>query len=81
MSDGRRATDGAEDEMPIEIDVEAARRLLDQGAQLIEALPRDEFEEEHLPGAISIPLKTLDRSATARLDPARPTIVYCWDAQ
>ena len=67
--------------MPIEIDIDAVRRLHDQGAQLIEVLPREEYDAERLPGAISIPLKMLDRQTTARLDPARPTIVYCWDAQ
>lgn len=67
--------------MPIEIEVEAARRLLGEGALLIEVLPREEYEAEHLPGAIGIPLKTLDRESVARLDPARPTIVYCWDGQ
>jgi rhodanese-related sulfurtransferase len=32
----------------------------EEHAQLIEALPKDEFDDEHLPGAINIPLKTLD---------------------
>lgn len=55
------------------------RRLLDQGAQLIEVLPAGEYEEMHLPGAVNIPLKTLDKPAAASLDPARPVVVYCWD--
>jgi rhodanese-related sulfurtransferase len=29
------------------------------GAQLVEMLPREEYEEEHLPEAIDIPLKEL----------------------
>jgi rhodanese-related sulfurtransferase len=56
------------------------RRLLDAGAQLVEVLPEHEYREEHLPGAISIPLKTLDAATSAHLDRARPVIVYCWDA-
>jgi rhodanese-related sulfurtransferase len=45
-----------------------------------EVLPEGEYEEEHLPGAIHLPLKTLTRSAALdALDPARPVIVYCWD--
>jgi rhodanese-related sulfurtransferase len=55
------------------------RELLDAGAQLVEVLPAGEFAEEHLPGAINIPLKTLDAASTARLDRDRPVIVYCWD--
>lgn len=61
------------------IDREELRRLLAAGAQLVEVLPRPEFEEEHLPGAINIPLKELDRETAALLDRARPVIVYCHD--
>jgi rhodanese-related sulfurtransferase len=61
------------------IDYQGLRRLLEEGAQLVEVLPAEEYEEEHLPGAISIPLKELDADSTAKLDKARPVIVYCWD--
>ncbi|GAY11401.1 rhodanese-like domain-containing protein [Pseudonocardia sp. N23] len=57
----------------------ALRRLLDDGAQLIEVLPVGEYTEMHLPGAVNIPLKTLDATTTAGLHLARPVIVYCWD--
>ena len=60
---------------------ELARLLREEQAQLVEVLPADEYEDEHLPGAINIPLKTLDASAAARLDPGRPVIVYCYDSQ
>ncbi len=53
--------------------------LLDSGAQLVEVLPREEYEEEHIPGAISIPLKAMDRKTTAGLDREAPVIVYCQD--
>ncbi|MBS1885672.1 MAG: hypothetical protein JSU06_00625 [Actinobacteria bacterium] len=61
------------------IDYQELRELLDAGALLIEVLPAEEYAEEHLPGAISIPLKELDATSTAALDRRRPTIVYCWD--
>jgi rhodanese-related sulfurtransferase len=67
--------------MPQAIDVDEIRPLLAAGAQLVEVLPAEEFEEEHLPGAINIPLKQLAEQATAPLDRARPVIVYCWDYQ
>jgi rhodanese-related sulfurtransferase len=57
------------------------RRLLEEGAQRVEVLPRQEYEEEHLPGAINIPLKGLDRHTTARLRRDVPVIVYCHDYQ
>jgi rhodanese-related sulfurtransferase len=56
------------------------QRLHIEGAQFIEVLPTKEYEDEHLPGAINIPLTTLDRQATATLQPHRPVIVYCYDA-
>jgi rhodanese-related sulfurtransferase len=62
------------------VDYPALRRLLDQGAQLIEVVPAQEYTEMHLPGAVNIPLKTLTATTTARLDRARLVIVYCWDA-
>jgi rhodanese-related sulfurtransferase len=66
--------------VPTTIDNEQLRSLLDDGnVQLVEVLPPDEYEEEHLPGAISLPLKQLDASTAEVLDRSRPVIVYCWD--
>lgn len=42
------------------ITLPALRALLAARAQLVEVLPADEYREQHLPGAISIPLKALD---------------------
>ncbi len=68
--------------MPTAIDrAEVQRLLLEEQAQLVEVLPPDEYEDEHLPGAINIPLKALDRETTRQLDRARPVIVYCYDTQ
>ena len=67
--------------MPTTIDWRATRRLIAAGAQLVEVLPAEEYAEAHLQGALNIPLKELDRSQIAQLDPARPVIVYCWDYQ
>ncbi len=55
------------------------RELLDQGAQIVEVLPKEDYEELHLPGAISLPLKELDAESATVLDRFRPVIVYCWD--
>ena len=56
------------------------RELVDAGAQLVEVLPREEYEELHLPGAIGIPLRKIDAEARDRLDSLRPVVVYCWDS-
>ena len=67
--------------MPTEIQREQVRRLLEDGAQLVEVLPSEEYEAEHIPGAISIPLKQLNRTTAAHLRRDRPIIVYCADSQ
>src|SRR5438094_9623872 len=68
--------------MPTPIDRDELQRLLqEEQAQLVEVLPRDEYEDEHLPGAINIPLKTLDAETTRRLERERPVIGYCPDYQ
>jgi rhodanese-related sulfurtransferase len=51
------------------------------GVALVEVLPAEEYEAEHLPGAINIPLQQLDRQTTAVLQQDQPVIVYCYDSQ
>ena len=60
---------------------EVARLRREERAQLVEVLPADEYEDEHLPGAINIPLKTLTAETAGQVDPARPVIGYCYDYQ
>lgn len=67
--------------MPVEITWDKVREMVSAGAQLVEVLPPREYGEEHLPGAISIPLKQLTPETVARLDQEQPVIVYCWDYQ
>ncbi len=55
---------------------EVIRLIREEAAQLVEVLPPPEYEDEHIEGAMSIPLKGLDREAKERLDPGRPVIVY-----
>jgi rhodanese-related sulfurtransferase len=66
--------------MPRQIERSEVRRLLATGAQLVEVLPAEEFKEDHLPGAVSIPLRHIDPDGVSGLDRARPVIVYCWDS-
>ena len=67
--------------MPTTIDRQQLQELVDAGAQLVEVLPREEYEEEHLPGAINIPLKELNRETAQQLERSQPVIVYCYDYQ
>jgi len=61
------------------VELPALQRLIDGGAQLVDALPEAEYRETHLPGAISIPIKALDADTTTVLDRARAVVVYCHD--
>ena len=67
--------------MPTRVFRDDVRRLMEEGAQLVEVLPRAEYEEEHLPGAVNIPLKELNRESAAQLKQDAPVIVYCHDYQ
>ena len=67
--------------MPEPIDRDRVQELVRQDAQVVEVLPAEEFEDEHLPGAVNLPLKELNAESAARLDPSRPVIVYCYDYQ
>ena len=61
------------------IDRDELQEMVRSGAQLVEALPAREYAEEHIPGAVSHPLRSIGESA-AQIDRARTVIVYCWDA-
>ncbi len=66
-----------EKSMPTPIWRDEVQRLIrEEAAQLVEVLPPPMFEDEHIEGAINIPIKELDRETTDRLDKDRPVIVY-----
>ncbi|HYZ91159.1 MAG TPA: rhodanese-like domain-containing protein [Actinomycetota bacterium] len=65
--------------MPRPIGRTELRQLQADGAHVVEVLPSAEYEEQHLPGAVHIPLQRIDE-ARERLEPGRPIIVYCWDS-
>ena len=69
----------AKHDVATELDTAALQRALTGGdVQLVEVLPAEDYEEEHLPGARNVPLAELD---AADLDPSRPTVVYGFDLQ
>jgi rhodanese-related sulfurtransferase len=66
--------------MAREVDREGVRRLMAEGAQIVDVLPAQEYGEDHLPGAINLPLRKIEADARRVLDPSRPVVVYCWDS-
>ncbi|HWN59873.1 MAG TPA: rhodanese-like domain-containing protein [Streptosporangiaceae bacterium] len=66
--------------MARELDREQVRRLMEQRAQIVDVLPAREYGEEHLPGAINLPLRRIEAEASQVLDRSRPVVVYCADS-
>src|ERR671919_1284713 len=64
-------------DMPKRIERTEVLKLLAEGVQLVEVLPHEEYELEHIDGAISIPLRKLEQRAPAELDSSTPVITYC----
>ena len=65
--------------MPKRASTADVRRLSETGAQLVEVLPPSAYQQEHLPGAVNVPMTELGADAVSGLDPTRPTVVYCYD--
>ncbi len=59
---------------------EKVRQLVgEEEGQIIEVLPKEEYSQQHIAGAINIPLKELTADAAASLDRSKPVIAYCHD--
>jgi rhodanese-related sulfurtransferase len=63
-----------------EIGRDRVRRLMDQGAQIVDVLPAREYGDDHLPGAINLPLRRIEAEAATVLDRTRAIVVYCADS-
>ena len=61
------------------IDITVLHELIAGDAQVVEVLPRQDYDKLHLPGAISLPLAELNAETAKRLDQGRDVVVYCWD--
>ncbi|MCH8296570.1 MAG: rhodanese-like domain-containing protein [Chloroflexi bacterium] len=63
--------------MPTSITREEVQSLISEKAgQLVEVLPTEEYQDEHIEGALNIPLKRLNRETASHIDRSRPVIVY-----
>ena len=63
------------------IDRARVSELVAAGGQLLDVLPREDFDARHLVRARNLPLRDLDAGAAAAFDRSRPVIVYCHDFQ
>ena len=63
--------------MVTDIDRSPLLELIDAGeVQIVDVLPGAEYLDGHLPGAVNIPLKSLDDNTTRVLDRGKPVVVY-----
>jgi rhodanese-related sulfurtransferase len=62
--------------MVANIDRARMLELIDEGAQLVDVLPDAEYAAQHIPRAISIPLRRLDAETTSALRRDKPVVVY-----
>ena len=77
-ADARRAYFATK--LAAQADVMDVVRFLDRNDDefvLVDARAGDAYAEEHLPGAISVPVDSAAEAA-AGLDPTRQYVVYCW---
>ena len=64
-----------------QVEVDEARALIELGALVIDVRGARAYEEEHIPGAISVPLDELEEDVPDDLAQslAQPIVVYCGD--
>ena len=63
-----------------EVSRQEVQDLMARGAQVVDVLPAEEYQDDHLPGAINLTLRRIETEARTALDPGRPVVVYCWDS-
>ena len=52
------------------------RLIKEDGVQLVDVLGESEYQQGHIPGALSIPLRTLNEETTRALSKDKPIAVY-----
>ena len=66
--------------MVISADRQQVLRLIEaEEARVVDLLSQWEYEESHIPGAVSIPLRQLTADAVSILSRDEPVVVYCHD--
>lgn len=59
-----------------EVTRQEARKLIDEGAQLVDVRAEHEWEAGRIPGAKHVPLAELNER-TGEIEPGRPVVLYC----
>ncbi|XSG77205.1 rhodanese-like domain-containing protein [Herpetosiphon llansteffanensis] len=67
--------------LAVETDAADVRLDLQRGQDrflLIDVRGAQDFEECHIPGAISLPYRSINAESTAHFQKDKPLVVYCW---
>lgn len=67
--------------LPTSVRRDDVQNLLESGAQLVDVLSPAQYADAHLPGAVNLPLGTLNALTVGALKADQPVIVYCHDSQ
>jgi len=51
--------------------------MINSGAKIVDVRSREEFEDEHYPNAINIPVNEIQRRLNELGDAATPLVLYC----
>lgn len=54
-----------------------AKKMVDEGALLLDVRTVGEFNEKHIEGAVNIPVQDLEKRLAEVGDKKRPVVVYC----
>jgi phage shock protein E len=57
--------------------LDGARRLVDEGALLLDVRGEDEFAERHIAGALNIPVQSLAQRLRELPEKQHPIVVHC----
>lgn len=60
-----------------QVSLEEARRLIKDGAKLVDVRTPDEFSSAHIPGAVNVPLGDLALRASSLGERDKPIVLYC----
>lgn len=59
--------------------IQLLRLIESEQGRIVDVLPRQEYDEAHLPGAVNIPLRNLTADTLGDLPRDKPIVVYCHD--
>jgi phage shock protein E len=62
--------------MTTDINRQTLMELIVSGAQIVDVLPRREYQSGHIPGAVNIPLRKLNAETASVLRRDKPVVVY-----